>query len=52
MRGTHDSYYESFAKVITSYDVTIVSHETFNQSYYNNDSQVRSHVRTTSQVTS
>ena len=43
---------ESYAKVITSYDVTVVSHETINQSKYNNDSRVRSHVRTMSRVTS
>jgi len=33
-------------------DITIVSHEIINQSKYNYDSQVRSHVRSMSQVTS
>jgi len=52
MRETHDSRYESCAKVITSYDITIVSQRHIIQSEYNDDSQVRSHVRTMSQVTS
>jgi len=52
MRKTHILSYESCAEMIILYDVTIVSHESINQSQSTDDSQVRSHVKAISQMPS